>query len=160
MMKILNTIIICACLLTDATSEKSYYTVEEAAAKAFKEKISLLRTNEGKIYTTYKDAIHPEIMFVSDNKDPTLITELWITSTPSHMSTKALINHFRSLPVKPGLHIGRIATSAFSMMAQHRALMELIENGFNVTSWSELQVLYANNIQNNNNEKTKNREDL
>lgn len=99
-------------------------------------------------------------MFASDNKDPALITELWISSTPSIMSTQVLVNHFRSLPVKPSVHIGRIATSAFSMMGQHRSLMELIDNGFNVTSWSELQLLYTNNIKDNNNDKTKNKEDL
>lgn len=38
--------------------------------------------------------------------------------------------------------------------------MELIDNGFNVTSWSELQLLYTNNIKDNNNDKTKNKEDL
>ena len=96
-------------------------------------------------------------MFISDNKDPSVITDLWITSTPSHMSIQALINHFRPLPVKPNVHIGRIATSAFGMMGQHRSLKELINNGFNVTSWSELQVLYTNDILSNNNN---NKEDL
>ena len=54
--------------------------------------------------------------------------------------------------------MGRIASSAFAMRAQYQTLKRLTTNGFNVTSWTELQSLYASDITNNNAKKQ--REDL
>ena len=112
------------------------YTEEEAAKLAQKMKsVTILRTNEGKVYLSSLRR-HAEILFMEDTtsikKD---ITELWIKKSPCSLCSQKLKTYFEGY-TKPDIFIGEIYQK--HNQEDDKQLICLIKKGFNIRVWETL----------------------
>ena len=117
------------------------YTDDEAIKLARKMKrVTLLRTNEGKISKTTVIKRHAEIEFIENTPNPEDITELWITNSPCYNCAQHLIQHFKSCHTKPDIFIGKIYQQEKEKMKRNdEGLQDLMKEGFNIQVWESFQ---------------------
>ena len=112
------------------------YTEEEAAKLAQKMKsVTILRTNEGKVYLSSLTR-HAEILFMEDTtsikKD---ITGLWIKKSPCSICSRKLKTYFKGY-TKPDIFVGEMYQK--HNQEDDKELICLIKKGFNIRVWETL----------------------
>ena len=87
------------------------YTEEEAMDMAIKAQgLTILRTNEGKIYKSgiKSGGKYAEEMFIKNTNNPGSITAIWIKNSPCNQCAEKLIDFFKSYSNKPCIYVGHI----------------------------------------------------
>ena len=112
------------------------YTDDEAITLAHEmNRVTLLRTNEGRIYINSLTR-HAEIVFLEDRPNPVDITELWITNSPCSNCARHLTAHFQLYQRKPTIYIGRIYQP--DNQENIEGLKRLLQQGFELQVWETL----------------------
>ncbi len=122
---------------------KKYYSEEDAASKAIEAKgYTILRTNNGKLYSNSKDGkIHAEEMFINGIPDPnsTMITDIWLTNSPCSKCAEKLIDMFKDCHRKPRIFIGLVYHEQNTEKEEKRKekTREMIDEGFTFSAWEK-----------------------
>ena len=122
------------------------YTEEEAVEMANTARgLTILRTNEGKIYKSGMKSgeKHAEERFMEKTKDPGSITAIWIKNSPCNQCAEKLIAFFKFYS-KPCIYVGRI-------YKENEKLKEMKEDKFTFRVWEK----YCREAQNGLFEKTR-----
>ena len=113
------------------------YTDDEAVELAHEmNRVTVLRTNEGRVYRSSKRK-HAESVFIEDTPNPSDITGLWIKNSPCFRCAERLIKHFESCETKPEIFYGKIYQ--YHKKKNEKGLDDLRKEGFNIQPWESFQ---------------------
>ena len=115
------------------------YSEEEAASKAIKAKgYTILRTNNGKLYSNSRDGkIHAEERFINGIPDPNSITGIWLTNSPCSNCAGKLIEKFKGCDRKPCIFVGHVYYEQNNEEKRKEKMREMKNEGFTFLAWEK-----------------------